>query len=86
MPATGCVATESKDPRNTLACRAEAGGTGFRSDACQRKLRRDQASTALEVRILRHALEGGETIVTTGLVLQELLQGFAGRRARKDIY
>ena len=33
----------------------------------------------------RHALEGGETIVTTGLVLQELLQGFAGPRARQDI-
>jgi predicted nucleic acid-binding protein len=47
--------------------------------------RRDQASTAPEVPVLRHALEGGETIVTTGLVLQELLQGFAGPRARKDI-
>jgi len=35
--------------------------------------------------MLRHALEGGETIVATGLVLQELLQGFAGPRARKDI-
>lgn len=48
-------------------------------------LRREHASAALEVGILRHALEGGETIVTTGLVLQELLQGFAGPRARKDI-
>jgi predicted nucleic acid-binding protein len=47
--------------------------------------RRDQVSVASEVRMLRHALEGGETIVTTGLVLQELLQGFAGPRARKDI-
>lgn len=28
---------------------------------------------------------GGETIVTTGLILQELLQGFAGPRARKDL-
>ena len=35
--------------------------------------------------MLRHALEGGATIVVTGLVLQELLQGFAGPRARKDI-
>ena len=34
---------------------------------------------------MRKALEGGETIVTTGLVLQELLQGFAGPRARRDI-
>jgi len=47
--------------------------------------RRDQASTAPEVGILRHALEGGETIVVTGLVLQELLQGFSGPKARKDI-
>ena len=47
--------------------------------------RRDQAPDAPEVRLLRHALEGGGTIVVTGLVLQELLQGFAGPRARKDI-
>jgi predicted nucleic acid-binding protein len=47
--------------------------------------RRDRASSAPEVRMLRDALEGGETIVVTGLVLQELLQGFAGPRARKDI-
>jgi hypothetical protein len=47
--------------------------------------RRDQPSAVPEVRMLRHALEGGETIVATGLVLQELLQGFAGPRARKDI-
>ncbi len=47
--------------------------------------RRDHASSAPEVRKLRDALEGGETIVINGLVLQELLQGFAGPRARKDI-
>lgn len=47
--------------------------------------RRDEASPAPEVRALREALEGGETVVTTGLILQELLQGFAGPRARKDI-
>lgn len=47
--------------------------------------RRDQPSAAPEVVAVRKALEGGETIVTTGLVLQELLQGFAGPRARKDI-
>lgn len=35
--------------------------------------------------MLRDALEGGETVVTTGLILQELLQGFAGPRARMDI-
>ena len=48
-------------------------------------LRRDRASPAAQVRDLRAALEGGDTVVTTGLVLQELLQGFAGPRARKDI-
>ncbi len=47
--------------------------------------RRDQVSTAPQVRVLRDALEGGETIVVTGLVLEELLQGFAGPKARKDI-
>ena len=47
--------------------------------------RRDSPSGAPEVDALRRALVGGETIVTTGLVLQELLQGFAGPRARKDI-
>ena len=47
--------------------------------------RRDQVSTAPEVRVLRDALEGGETIVVTGLVLQELLQGFSGPKARKKI-
>src|SRR4029453_9657473 len=47
--------------------------------------RPDQVSTAPQVRVLRDALEGGETIVVTGLVLQELLQGFTGPKARKDI-
>jgi predicted nucleic acid-binding protein len=47
--------------------------------------RRDQVSAAPQVRVLRDALEGGQTIVVTGLVLQELLQGFAGPKARKDI-
>ncbi len=47
--------------------------------------RRDAVSDASEVRALRRALEVGEIVVTTGLILQELLQGFAGPRARKDI-
>ena len=47
--------------------------------------RRDEASTAPEVRALHHAIEVGESIVTTGLILQELLQGFAGPSARKGI-
>ena len=47
--------------------------------------RRDEVSTAPEVRALQRAMDGGETIVTMGLILQELLQGFAGPRARKDL-
>jgi predicted nucleic acid-binding protein len=47
--------------------------------------RRDQDAAASQVRALRDALEGAELVVTTGLVLQELLQGFAGPRARKDL-
>ena len=47
--------------------------------------RRDQKSTVLQVSALRNALEGDDMVVTTGLVLQELLQGFAGPRARNDL-
>lgn len=47
--------------------------------------RRDRDSAAREVGALRTALEGGEIIVSTGLVLQELLQGFAGPRAREEL-
>lgn len=48
-------------------------------------LRRDTAATIAQVGALRSALEGAGSVVTTGLVLQELLQGFAGPRARKDL-
>jgi predicted nucleic acid-binding protein len=48
-------------------------------------LRRDAVSSALEVERLKQALENDENIVITGLILQELLQGFSGPRARKDI-
>ena len=47
--------------------------------------RRDATSSSVEVLALRQALEGDDTIVTTGVILQELLQGFLGPRARKDI-
>ena len=50
--------------------------------------RRDAASSpasSIEVLALRQALEGDDTVVTTGVILQELLQGFSGPRARKDI-
>ena len=42
--------------------------------------RRDAPVAGPEVAALRAAIAGGDTIVTTGLVLQELLQGFAGPR------
>jgi predicted nucleic acid-binding protein len=48
-------------------------------------LRRDQDAATPPVQALRRALEGGEIVVTTGLILQELLQGFAGPRARREI-
>jgi predicted nucleic acid-binding protein len=48
-------------------------------------LRRDSLSSSTEVRALVRAIETGETILTTGLVLQELLQGFSGPKAREQI-
>ncbi len=47
-------------------------------------LRRD-SSEAPEVQCLEQALAGGDGILTTGLVLQELLQGFQGPRATEQI-
>jgi hypothetical protein len=44
-------------------------------------LRRDGSIDTPEVRALRDALSGSDSVVTTGLVLQELLQGFNGPRA-----
>ena len=48
-------------------------------------LRRDQPAGRAEVGMLVRALEGGEMLLTTGLVLQELLQGFAGPKSRSEI-
>ena len=48
-------------------------------------LRRDTPSDAAPVRALVQAIEAGETLLTTGLVLQELLQGFSGPTARGQI-
>lgn len=44
--------------------------------------RRDGVADVAEVDALRRALLGEEVVVTTGLVLQELLQGFSGPRSR----
>ncbi|MGO9829203.1 MAG: PIN domain-containing protein [Myxococcaceae bacterium] len=48
-------------------------------------LRRDPPLVLPQVTVLRQALESEAIVVTTGLVLQELLQGFTGPRSRKDI-
>jgi len=48
-------------------------------------LRRDVEAPRPEVDELKEALLGSEMVVTTGLVLQELLQGFSGPRDRAGI-
>ena len=48
-------------------------------------LRRDRPAEAAPVSALMRAIESGETLLTTGLVLQELLQGFSGPKARAQI-
>jgi len=50
-------------------------------------LRRDTdiSSAHAQIAALRDALLGTDLVVTTGVVLQELLQGFAGPRARMTI-
>jgi predicted nucleic acid-binding protein len=45
-------------------------------------LRRDVSAEAPEVHALAEALAGSRQVVTTGLVLQELLQGFARPKAK----
>lgn len=47
--------------------------------------RRDTAIELAEVKTLQHALDGSDQVFTTGLVLQELLQGFAGPKARSQL-
>ena len=46
-------------------------------------LRRDAAASEDEVQALKDALLGADTVVTAGLVLQELLQGFSGRESAR---
>jgi predicted nucleic acid-binding protein len=47
--------------------------------------RRDSPPVAKEATALVRAIESGETILTTGLILQELLQGFSGPKTRDRI-
>ena len=48
-------------------------------------LRRDAHQTEPEVGALRDALQGADQVFITGFVLQELLQGFAGPKARDQL-
>jgi len=48
-------------------------------------LRRDHPGQVPEVDALKSALQAGESVLTTGLVLQEILQGFSGPRDRARI-
>jgi len=48
-------------------------------------LRRDSPDQGAETKALIRALERGDPVVTTGLVLQELLQGFSGPKSRESI-
>lgn len=48
-------------------------------------LRRDSEQAEPEVAALRDALLGADQVFTTGLIVQELLQGFAGPRARPEL-
>jgi len=47
--------------------------------------RRDVEVEQPEVRALKDALDGADVVVTTGFVLQELVQGFAGAKAGAQI-
>lgn len=48
-------------------------------------LRRDASTDIPAVVILKESLVSGKTVITTGIVIQELLQGFAGPKDRKRI-
>jgi predicted nucleic acid-binding protein len=47
--------------------------------------RRESPPETAEVQALVRAIEAGELIFSTGIVLQELLQGFSGPKAREQI-
>ena len=47
--------------------------------------RRDGEQRAPQVAALRAALDGGDSIFIAGIILQELLQGFTGRKARREL-
>ena len=48
-------------------------------------LRRDVPASAPEVQVLIDALNGGAELYSTGIILQELLQGFSKPKAHEQI-
>lgn len=48
-------------------------------------LRRDEQPNSPELKILVEALDSGEEVYSTGVILQELLQGFSGAKAANAI-
>jgi len=48
-------------------------------------LRRDSETADPEVLALKQALQGQKIVATTGLILQELLQGFSGPKAQAQL-
>ncbi len=48
-------------------------------------LRRDGICESPELRRLRTALQGDDIVLTTGLIIQELLQGFSAPKSRGKI-
>jgi predicted nucleic acid-binding protein len=48
-------------------------------------IRRNVPAPEPEVEVLKDALLGSDVVVTTGLILQELLQGFSGPKAAAQI-
>ena len=48
-------------------------------------MRRDAPPSRPEIKELSRALEAGDSIYSTGLVLQELLQGFSKPKAHREI-
>ncbi len=48
-------------------------------------LRRDIPSSRPEISLLSKVLEDGDAVITTGLILKELLQGFQGPKQRESI-
>jgi predicted nucleic acid-binding protein len=48
-------------------------------------LRRDAGASEPAVQVLKDALAGSDPVATTGLILQELLQGFSGPKGASQI-